>query len=217
MLSVSSLAGVSDIRGTLTTIAVLLLSSAANASDDNLRFEITPFGGYRFGGSFDVSESDASYEFKDSSSFGLIFNLRDQANTQWELLYSKQSTEVQLQSEENLQPLIDIDMQILQIGGTYQGDGDVFRPYLAATIGGTNIKAESGSDNFFSGSIGLGLQIRPADRLGIRLEARAYGTLTDSDTDLFCSTGPDQNICAIRVDGKLLSQFETFAGVVFRF
>jgi hypothetical protein len=211
------LPGASDIRSVLAFGATLLLSSAVFAADDNLNFEITPFGGYRFGGSFDVTESAASYEFKDSSSFGLILNLRDKANTQWELLYSNQSTEVQLQSAVNLQSSIDVDMHILQIGGTYQGPGDTVRPYLAATIGGTNIKAESGSDSFFSGSIGVGLQIRPADRLGIRIEARAYGTLTDSDTDLFCRTGPDQNICAIRVDGEILSQFETFAGVVFRF
>ena len=108
-------------------------------------------------------------------------------------------------------------MQILQIGGTYQGSGEKLRPYLAATIGGTHISSDSNSDTFFSGSIGVGLQIMPESRVGIRVEARAYGTLTSSDTDLFCQTGPDQNICAVRVDGKVLGQFETFAGVVFRF
>jgi hypothetical protein len=39
----------------------------------------------------------------------------------------------------------------------------------------------------------------------------------DSDTELFCQTGPDLNICAVRVKGDLLSQIETLAGVVFRF
>ena len=53
--------------------------------------------------------------------------------------------------------------------------------------------------------------------LHFRVEARAWGSLTDSNTDLFCSVGPDQNICAIRVDGSVLSQVETFAGIVFRF
>ena len=45
----------------------------------------------------------------------------------------------------------------------------------------------------------------------------AYGTLLDSSTDLFCSTGPDTNVCAIRVKGKMLSQVETFAGITYRF
>jgi hypothetical protein len=63
----------------------------------------------------------------------------------------------------------------------------------------------------------VGVSLIPNSRLGIRLEARAYGTLMDANTDLFCQTGPDANICAIRIDGNLLSQFELFAGVVFRF
>jgi hypothetical protein len=108
-------------------------------------------------------------------------------------------------------------LQTLQIGGTYQGRGDTVRPYLAATIGGTRIETDAESDIFFSGSIGVGLQIRPLARLGIRLEARAHGTLTDSDTDLFCSTGPDLNTCAVQIEGDLLAQLEAFAGVVFRF
>jgi len=173
--------------------------------------------GYRFGGTFEIEGTDQAYELDDSSSVGLILNLRDQSNTQWELLYAQQSTDAKLSSGVLLQPLVGIDMQILQIGGTYQGSGEKLRPYLAATIGGTHISSDSNSDTFFSGSIGVGLQIMPESRVGIRVEARAYGTLTSSNTDLFCQTGPDQNICAVRVDGKVLGQFETFAGVVFRF
>jgi len=209
--------GLLTIHRTMLLLTLVSLSAGVFAADEALDFEITPLAGYRFGGTFGIEGSSDSYEFEDSASFGLILNLRDRGNTQWELLYSRQESEVRLNSAAALQPLVDIDVQILQIGGTYQGQGHRVRPYLAATLGGTNIKTEVGSDNFFSGSIGLGLQIRPEERFGIRLEARAYGTLTDSDTDLFCRTGPDLNICAVRVDGELLTQFETFAGLVFRF
>jgi hypothetical protein len=109
---------------------------------------------------------------------------------------------------------------VLQLGGTYLFDGEKAQPYLAATIGGTHIRTKSTTsqdDTFFSGSIGLGVKFMPSARIGIRLEARAYGTLIDSSSQIFCSTGPDQNICAVQVDGKMLSQFETFAGVTFRF
>ena len=178
---------------------------------------MTPYGGWRFGGTFDVQDSVDSWEIEDSSSFGLILNLRESFNTQWELVYSQQASDARLNSTTQPASRIDMDVQVLQLGGTYQWEGDTIRPYLVATLGGTRLAAPSDSDVFFSGSIGLGLQVLPESRVGIRLEARAYGTLTDSDTDLFCSTGPDQNICAIRVDGEVLGQFETFAGVVFRF
>ena len=36
-------------------------------------------------------------------------------------------------------------------------------------------------------------------------------------TDLFCRSGPDLNICAVRVEGDMLIQFEAFAGLTFRF
>lgn len=199
-------------------IATLLLPQVAASQEQN--FELTPFAAYRFGGTFDVEQSDASYELDDSESFGMLFNVRQSANTQWEVLYSKQNTNARLRDGAGTSPSVDTDIHVLQLGGTYQGDDKTVRPYVAMTLGGTHVKTVangSQSDTFFSGSIGLGVQIRPGERLGFRLEARAYGTLTDSSTDLFCQTGPDVNLCAIRIDGQIVTQFETFAGVVFRF
>jgi opacity protein-like surface antigen len=205
-------------------LALFLLAfpslSAAQTSAEPLNFELTPFAGYRFGGEFDVADSDTTLNLNDSPSFGLLFNIRQHANTQWEILYSQQKTDTTATGSAANGAAVDVDIHILQGGGTYQGDGDTFMPYLAATIGGTHIKVHSGSsqsDTFWSGSIGLGLQIRPTERIGLRLEARGYGTLTSSSTDLFCQTGPEQNVCAIRIDGTVLWQLETFAGIVVRF
>lgn len=212
----SRLPGVSDSLKALVAWLVIAGPSIAVAQDGPGDFEVTPFAGYRFGGTFDVTGSDESYELEDSPSFGLILDLRESPNTQWELLYSSQSTDARLNGSGSPQS-VGLDSQVLQFGGTYQGGGDRFRPYVALTVGGTHVSSDADSDTFFSGSIGLGLQVLPNERIGIRLEARVYATLTDSDTDLFCRTGPDLNICAVRVDGEILNQVETFAGVVFRF
>lgn len=182
--------------------------------------EITAFGAYRFGGTFEEDDSDASYELNDSPSFGLILNIRHQDPTQWEIFYSQQQTEAEFVGGTAIDPEVDIDLHVLQLGGTYQWDGEVARPYLAFTLGGTHVRtssADSKSDTFFSGSIGIGMKFLPTSRVGIRVEARAYGTLVSSSTDLFCSTGPDLNICAIRLEGRMLSQVETFAGITVRF
>ena len=197
---------------------MLVLPVCALAQDATT--EITAFGAFRFGGTFEDDQSDASYELEDSPSFGLILNIRDRDNTQWEIFYSQQQTEAEFLGGTVNDPEVDVDLHVLQLGGTYQWDGEVARPYLAFTLGGTHIRtssAESNSDTFFSGSIGVGMKFLPTSRVGIRVEARAYGTLIDSGTDLFCSTGPDANVCAIRVEGEMLSQFETFVGVTFRF
>jgi hypothetical protein len=147
----------------------------------------------------------------------VVFDLRNDASTQWELLYARQQTRATLDSTTLPTSRIDVEVQALQIGGTYQVDGEKVRPYVAMTIGGTRIDADATSDTFFSGSIGAGLQVMPNARLGLRVEARAYATLTESDSDLFCLVSPDQNVCAIRIEGKVFVQLQTFAGVVFRF
>lgn len=182
--------------------------------------ELTAFGAYRFGGTFEEEQTEAEYELNDSPSFGFILNLPHKDPTQWEILYSQQRTEAEFQGATLNDPVVDIDLHVLQLGGTYQWDGEVARPYLAFTLGGTHVRTsstESRSDTFFSGSIGVGMKFLPTSRIGIRVEARAYGTLVDSSTKLFCSTGPDTNICAIRLDGTMLSQVETFAGITVRF
>jgi len=201
-------------------LLVILTFMSALASAQDSGTEITPFFGYRFGGTFESEEMSTKYEMQDSSSFGLLVNFEHKANTQWEILYSQQSSEALYSGVAGPDPQVDVDIHVLQLGGTYRGEGDKARPYLAATIGGTHIRTESSSsksDTFFSGSIGVGMMFLPRSRVGIRVEARAYGTLVDSSSDIFCQTGPDQNICAIRIDGNLLSQVEIFTGITFRF
>jgi hypothetical protein len=202
-------------------LLVILLAVPLLAQAQQSAVEITPFAGYRFGGTFETEDETASYEMEDSASFGLIVNLPHKINTQWEILYSQQgSAEAIYEGDPGPDPLVDVDIHVLQIGGTYLFEGDKAIPYLAATLGGTHIRtssAESRDDTFFSGSIGIGMKFLPTSRVGIRVEARAYGTLVSSNSELFCSTGPDANLCAVRIDGKLFSQVETFAGITFRF
>jgi hypothetical protein len=201
-------------------LPVILLVIPTLAPAQQSGFEITPYLGARFGGTFENEDATAEYEIEDSGSFGLLVNLPHKINTQWEILYSQQRSEALYSGDPGPDPLVDVDIHVLQLGGTYRGDGEKARPYLAATLGGTHIRTNSAGsrdDTFFSGSIGVGMMFLPNSRVGIRVEARAYGTLVSSDSELFCSTGPDENFCAVRIDGKLLSQFETFAGITFRF
>ena len=192
----------------------------ASAQSNFGKFELTPYGGYRFGGTFDDTQSDTTIELDNDTSFGLIFNIREAANTQWEIIYSRQTTLADTSGLDIGEQSLDLDVHYFQGGGTYQGTSDRVRPFLSATIGGTFIEPGSSSyddDVFWSFSIGTGLNFMPTERLGFRLEARAFGTLVNSDSSLFCASGPEGGVCAISIDGNMLWQLETFAGVVFRF
>jgi hypothetical protein len=199
---------------------VLSLALFAPVAAQQLDSEFTVFGAYRFGGEISLDESDAVYKAKDSPSFGLIWNKRYERNTEWEVFFSRQQTEVELSDPLLASPLIDVELYTLQLGGTYLWDGDGVRPYLAMTLGGTHIKEDAGSgesDTFISGSLGLGLKLRSTERLGFRIEARLHGVLVRDNSQLFCQTGPALNACAVRVAGDMFGQLETFAGVSFRF
>ena len=74
-------------------LLAIFLFCPSLAFADNRFAEITAFGAYRFGGTFEEDESDASYELNDSPSFGLILNFRHKDPTQWEIFYSQQRTE----------------------------------------------------------------------------------------------------------------------------
>lgn len=203
----------------MTAALILCVAGPVRAQQEAAAFELTPFGSYRFGGTFEIEDSPESFDIKDSPGYGVILNFPHRANTRWEILYSRQSTEAE-SSDPASDALLDIDSQTLQVGGTYQFEGDVVLPYLAATLGGTHVRASasgSESDAFWSGSLGLGILIAPNSRVGLRLEARGHFTFTNSSTDLLCVVSPDLNACAIEVTGDVLSQFETFAGVVVRF
>lgn len=204
----------------LLVLPLSLLAQSSNQSEVH-RFEFTPYGGYRFGGTFEDENDTVSVELDDRNSAGFIFNVREAENTQWEIIFSRQQTRADTTQVSGLGPRVDVDVEYLQGGGTYQGRlRNGVRPYLAATLGAARIAPRLsglGDDSFVSFSIGTGLQIRPTARFGIRLEARAWGTLVDSDTRLFCRSGVQIAGCAIEVDGSVLWQIETFAGLVFRF
>lgn len=202
------------------TLLLICLAPAARAQQTVAAFEVTPFGGWRIGGSFELENSPESWDLDDSASFGLILNFPHRANTRWEVFYSRQATKAEFSDRTGAIAPIDIASHVLQLGGTYQFEGDKVVPYLAATLGGTWVRASangSESDAFWSGSLGLGLLISPNSRVGLRLEARGHATLTSSSTDLLCVSGPDLNACAIEVTGDVVTQVETFAGVVIRF
>jgi hypothetical protein len=204
--------------------------SSTAASSSLPRFEITPYGGYRFGGEFQARSDDdpatpevPDFELHEGNALGVIFNIRTQAvNTQWEILYGHQQTEVDTLPTFVGGPRLDLDVDYLQYGGSYLFDELSTRtvPFISMTAGiarfdpsGAGMDAET----YFSGSLGGGVQLRADKRVGVRLEARGFASLIDSNSALFCQTGPEANRCALSVSGTALYQFEARAGIVIRF
>jgi len=172
------------------------------------------------GGSFDEEDGAGHIDLNDSSAEGILFNMAANPNGQYEFIYARQRTDADTSGFFANDPTIDLDVEYIQLGGTYLFDGDMTRPFVAMTLGVTQFDPElpdSDSESFFSASLGGGVQIRARERLGFRLEARVFTTLIDDDSDIFCSSIDGAGGCLIRVDARTLTQWEARAGLVFRF
>lgn len=204
----------------IVALAWSCIPAAASAQEPEPRFEITPFAAWRVGGEFSDAESSASVELRESGAFGIIVNGPVSPETQWEVFYARQSTEAEPKGTLPGVASVEIDVDYLQLGGTYVFDGERVRPFIALTIGATRFNPRPFSfraKTFVSGSFGGGLKFNPARNLGVRLEARAYGTLVDSDNRLFCASDGGAGSCLILIEGKVLNQWEARAGLTFMF
>jgi len=210
----------------IMAIASLLHSTPAAAQDANFKFELTPFAAYRVGGSFEEKDGDGRVELNDSNAQGItnaqgiMFNIKANPNGQYELLYSRQSTDARTEGFLINDPTIDLDVETFHFGGTYLFDGENMRPFLALTLGMTQFDpgiTDSGSESFFSASLGGGVQLNATKRLGVRLEARAFTTFVEDDSNIFCASTGGDGACLIQVDARTLTQWEVRAGLVFRF
>jgi hypothetical protein len=197
------------------------IAPIVQAYDHPYRFQLTPFAGYRFGGTFEDKETNEEYKIDNDLSYGLAVNFPSQGNTEWEIYYSKQSSEVDAAGFVSNGNPIDIDVEYLQIGGTYLFDESKSAvPYFVATLGGAKISPDginAKSDTFLAFGVGGGWKFFPSKRLGLRLDGRVLGTFVDSDSKIFCQSGAAGGSCLISTSGKLLYQFELQAGVVLRF
>ena len=202
----------------VAAILTILIASPAFSQNNPGTIELTPYGAYSFGGTFKDEDSATEAKLQDSESFGLIFDYKRKDNTQIEVIYSQQRTDADVSGT----TIPNVNMHYLQLGGTYLFDQGKVLPFMSATLGGTHIDVDTegfGSDTFFSFSIGAGLQIAPSSRIGLRREARAFGTMLRSGSTIFCLSDPGNGTagCAITVSGDVLWQLQTMAGIVFRF
>jgi len=208
-------------------LLTILLASASGAFADEVthNIEITPFAGYVVGGSFsnddDTGTNDQDVDLDDAASYGLIVNWPAEANTEWEIYLSRQSTSLDTNGllTPDLTPLPDLDISFLQAGGTYLFEGDKARPYIVATVGASRFEPDDSdfdSETFFAFGIGGGIKVAPTSRVGLRLEGRVLGSLVSSDSAVFCRSGPEANGCLVAVSGSVVWQWEVLAGLVFR-
>lgn len=191
---------------------------AGESEERFLRYELAPFAGYRFGGDFERRANGGDLDLADSRAFALALDLRRDAYSQYELFYARQST--RLQGSAGL-GAPDIEVEYLHLGGTLVVAEDSYlAPYIVATVGATRFgldPAEADDETRFSFSLGAGLRVPVRPRFSLRLEARGFITLVDTDGSFFCESGELGGVCAIAARSSTFIQYEILAGAAFAF
>ncbi len=145
------------------------------------KIELTPFGGYMFGGKMRFYEGDL--KINDNANYGLIMDVEVAPDTKIELLWSHMSTEAGFQGKYGYDflttPPFDVSVGYIQIGSVRELNYDNIRPFGAFTLGTTyflpsgNTGEVSYQDTWkFSVTLGGGAKIWLSDRIGIRLQGR---------------------------------------------
>jgi opacity protein-like surface antigen len=173
-------------------LLALLVPFAAPVLAQDTRVEISPFGGWRWGGELEASDNvlfDEDVSVDDSSVFGLRLNVAVTRNFQLELQASRQATQFTTGDDTLFGPnrgLLDVDLDTLQLGVLFQGGSGQVHPYGVLGLGFTRLDPEGSvvdADERLSASAGGGVKVMVSRNLGFRFEGRYYWTDIEEDDD----------------------------------
>ena len=183
------------------------------------RIEIVPYAGFRTGGDFEFEDVQQHAHVDSQGSLALAVNLDIDANSQYQIYFSRQATRIAPNAA--TPDGTDLDIAYLHLGGTLTPDTSLrLKPYLVGTLGATWFSPDipgSHDSTQFSLSLGGGLRIPVRSNFSFLLEARGFATFLSDGKAFFCGSGPAGGACQLRGNGTLFAQYEILAGAAFRF
>jgi opacity protein-like surface antigen len=209
--------------------------TAADTPIPSRRVEVTLFGGYRTAGTFEettthtangtTSSTVTNVSLKKGTSFGLALNWEAEADSFYELGYSRQSTTLDASTP------FDISVEYLQIGGytTFADNSAKVVPYFLITIGTGRITPDKKdlsvtpdvdeslrATTKFAAAIGGGAKVNLTPHIALRFDARVYATFLGNDDNLFCAS-TDGTGCSVHLQSDMLLQPELSLGFTYGF
>ena len=219
-------------RKLILLLAFLILPASLFAQDDSWRdrgsnryarydnsIELTPFVGYRFGGTLSADQTvffSRDLDLESSASFGASVGIPLGSPLKLELMVDHQSTSLTRGEGSLFTPgdrVADIDVTYYHAGLMIPfAQSRNVEPFVVVSAGLTNLDpkiAGATSDNRFSASAGLGVRLPINRNVGFRIEGRGFYTTLSNSNDR-CT------VCEL-VDTRELYQGELKLGLSLRF
>lgn len=187
-------------------------------SPDPDAFELTPFVGYRWGGTIFARDTfifDEDVEVEPSASYGLNLGIPlGDSGLKLELMANRQSSELSVERSifEPTGEVADVDITYLHAGLQipFARSRNV-TPYAVVSAGLANIDPQlfgAQAENRFSASAGVGVKLPMSQVLSLRLEGRGYYTALEEDRDCtVCDYFYDRNFYQGEVNVGLTFSF----------
>lgn len=200
-------------------IFMIILATLPDVSfgSQSSKIEIMPFYGQRIGGNFKEITSGTNLDIRDGEITGIAAAFEYERDTQLELSYSLQSTKLTAGTSVTSTALFDLDIEYIHLSGIRTSSIDrsmekFFGGGVGLAIFDPDLRAADDATRFSFMFLG-GVKKWLSEAVGIRFEARAYWTMLDSGSAIFCSGGG----CSVSVAGTVLSQYEANLGMSVRF
>ncbi len=150
--------------------------------------ELAMFGGFQFGGGF--TTQDGELNIPSAANFGGTLGFSVGPATQFQLFYSRQATQLDLEDEATgaATRLFDLTVEYIQVGMLYQYGVSKVKPFVGVMAGVTHLDPQDRADEWWlSGSFDVGAKTLINEYLGFRADARfsaAWGRTRDA---VFCA------------------------------
>ena len=195
-------------------LAWLALATFGAAPAIAQRVEITPFGGYRFGGDFFELALGQAVDTDGAPAVGLLFDVRLPDGLHVEGLFSHQDARIITTTLAGESQRWNVAVDHWQAGATQELRSERIRPFLSGLLGLTRYGEASDHELRFVAGGGGGVKLIPTRYLAVRLDGRLYATFVDVDARAGICGGATGCLTAWHAD--VVWQAEFAAGLVVR-
>jgi hypothetical protein len=180
--------------------------------------EVSPFVGYRFGGTFFERITGQEVDLDGAPAVGAVVNVKFREPGLFvEALFTHQEARLDFPGGLFAPPASwRVTVDHWQGGGLQEFDisRPNVRPFLTGLLGLTRYAAENDNEIRFTVGAGGGVKLMPSRLFGLRLDGRLFATFADVDgRAIFCGVG----LCIFALDADIVWQAEFSAALVVAF
>ena len=210
----------------VTLQALVALATPAQAQYVQIAsFEVTPFVGVRFGGTFDMRAEQppaTQATWKDASSYGLSAGVRFDDLSLVEFRWTQSTSTLRFDAPLGFVGASLGDVTLDQFHGDFTREWFIpevkgLRTFLTGSVGATHVSAANDGFTRFSFGFGAGLKQVLGSRFAIRADAKWLPILIDPEVGAWACGTVGVGGCLVVLTGPAAQQFELSVGPVVRF